>query len=454
MRYHFIAIGGAVMHQLALHLKDEGHQVTGADDSIFDPAKSNLEKHGILPKKLGWFAENITNDIDAIILGMHAKADNPELIEAQKIGLKIYSFPEFIYEKSRNKKRIVIAGSNGKTTTTSMIMHQCKTAGLDFDYLVGSKIEGFEYMVKVSEKAPIIIIEGDEYLTSPLDNRSKFLHFHPHIAVITSIDWDHINVFPTFELYLDTFKKFISSISEYLFYYENDKDLNTLVSASETSAKKVKYQTLPYSSENNESFVTFQGKKYVSSVFGNHNFSNWSAALKVCKEIGIEEVDFYKSMFSFSGAAKRLEKIYEDKINNITIFRDFAHAPAKLKATVNAVRDNYKNHHIIAVYELHTFSSTQEDFIPQYNNSMEQANITAIFMDESSFKLKEKTLFDINWLADNFGSPRPQIITQMTDLDSFLVSNINKNTIFLLMSSGHLGGWNAKLLKQAISQFT
>jgi UDP-N-acetylmuramate: L-alanyl-gamma-D-glutamyl-meso-diaminopimelate ligase len=451
MRYHFIAIGGAVMHQLALHLLDSGHHITGSDDAIFDPARLNLQNHGILPEKYGWYPEKITTDIDAVILGMHAKADNPELVRAQSLGIKVYSFPEFVYENAKDKTRIVVAGSNGKTTTTSMIMHQLRCAGYDFDYLVGSKIEGFDYMVKVTPSAKIIVIEGDEYLTSPLDLRSKFLHYKPHYAIITSIDWDHINVFPTYDSYLETFKKFIGDVQDTIYYYGQDSALVTLIEQSATSAKKESYLPLSYQSEHNIPFVVFEEAKYQSSVFGKHNFSNWSAALQICKVLGISEKDFYKNMITFSGAARRMEKVYEHIAKNIVVFRDFAHAPAKLRATVNAARENYPSHTIIAVFELHTFSSMQENFIPQYHNAMEKCDVAILFMDEKSFAQKGKQIIDKQWLVSHFGDPQPFVCSQKDELEAIMYPYIAPSSVFLIMSSGHLGGWNYKDLEAKIA---
>ena len=450
MRYHFIAIGGAVMHQLALHLLDSGHLVTGSDDAIFDPARQNLERYGILPKSLGWYPKKINNHIDAVILGMHAKADNPELVAAQSKGIKVYSFPEFIYAHSEDKIRIVVAGSNGKTTTTSMIMHQMRSAGYDFDYLVGSKIEGFDYMVKVTPTAKYIVIEGDEYLTSPLDLRSKFLHYKPHYAVITSIDWDHINVFPTFESYLDTFRKFIADVKEKIFYYEEDEVLKDLVEKSDTEAQKFPYVALPYSTKDSVPYVEFGGHQYPSSVFGKHNFTNWSAALHICKAIGLSEQSFYSHMETFSGAARRMEKVYGDSDRGIYVFRDFAHAPAKLRATVHAARDNFPNHTIIAVYELHTFSSMQEDFIPQYRGAMDKSDVALVFMDENSFVQKGRKIIDTSLLIEHFGLQQLIVCTSKRNLEALLNIHIAPNTVFLLMSSGHLGGWDYSQLISAI----
>ena len=391
-RYHFIAIGGAIMHQLASHLKNNGNIVTGSDDAIFEPAKTNLEKLGLLPEAIGWFPEKITTAIDAIILGMHAKADNPELMRAQEIGLKIYSFPEFIFEQCKNKTRIAVAGSHGKTSVTSMIMHMLRINHKDFDYLVGAKLDGFDFMVKTTNDAPLMVIEADEYLTSPLDLRSKFLHYHPQIAIITGIAWDHINVFPTFESYLETFRKFIRSIPEggYLIYNEDDAELVKLVTDLNLSIHLIPYSSFDMQIEDEMSFIQYQNKKQAIQIFGSHNLANLKAAFEVGKIIGLDDVSILESFASFKGAAKRLEIISDDTTNKITIFRDFAHAPSKLKATVKAVRERYAKRKIIAVYELHTYSSLQENFIEQYAHSLDAADIRFLFLDEEALKIKNK----------------------------------------------------------------
>ncbi len=446
--YHFIAIGGAVMHQLASHLKNQGNTITGSDDAIYEPAKTNLEQLGLMPENIGWYPEKITNNIDAIILGMHAKADNPELLRAQELGIKIYSFPEFIFEQCKNKKRIAVAGSHGKTSITSMIMHMLRVNNKDFDYLVGAKLDGFDFMVKTSENAPIMIIEADEYLTSPLDLRSKFLHYHPHIAIISGIAWDHINVFPTFDEYLETFRKFILSISPngYLIYNEEDEELVKMVKPLIPKGKQygeinlIPYIPFSFKAENDESILLFEEKEYPINVFGSHNFANLKSAFEVGKIIGLSEEQIIQSFQTFQGAAKRLEKIYDNKEKKITIFRDFAHAPSKVKATVKAVRERYQNRKIIAVFELHTFSSLQENFIEHYAHSLDAADIRFLFLDEQALKIKNKQDLDKTWLKEQFADDSILVFKDAEKLKEKINLEKTDNCVILLMSSGNFAG--------------
>lgn len=448
-KYHFIAIGGAVMHQLAIHLKNENHEVSGSDDAIFEPAKSNLEKAGILPTTIGWNTENVKDSIDAIILGMHAKEDNPELIKAQELGLKIYSFPEFFYEQCKTKTRIAVAGSHGKTSITAMIMHLFKEHKLRFDYLVGAQLAGFDYMVSTSKENNYAVIEADEYLTSPLDLRSKFLHYFPKIAIISGIAWDHINVFPTYDSYLDTFKKFISSIEKngYLIYNSTDSELCKLVSTSETThLKLIPYQSLASSIDNEVVYINHKGIKYKINVFGKHNLANLNAAFEVGKIIGLEENSILKSFETFSGAAKRLECVYNDSKNKITIYRDFAHAPSKVLATVNAVNEKYANRKLIAFLELHTYSSLQDNFIEQYANTLSKANIKFLYIDEETLKIKKKEKFNTHWLKKQFNDETIVVIENKLEIHDLIKNEINNNCVVLLMSSGNLGGLEIKSL--------
>ncbi|MDB5229053.1 MAG: UDP-N-acetylmuramate-alanine ligase [Bacteroidota bacterium] len=444
--YHFIAIGGAVMHQLASHLKNQGNIITGSDDAIFDPAKTNLERLGLLPEKEGWFPEKITNDIDAIILGMHAKEDNPELVKARELGLKIYSFPEFVFEQCKNKTRIAVAGSHGKTSITSMIMHMLRINKKEFDYLVGAKLEGFDFMVKTSESAPLMVIEADEYLTSPLDLRSKFLHYQPHIAIISGIAWDHINVFPTYASYLDTFRKFISSIlpDGFLIYNGDDEELVKMVDELKPAITLIPYYPFSFKSENDNSILINDGKEYGVNIFGSHNFSNLKAAYETGKILGLTEESILLSFETFQGAAKRLEKIYDDKEKRITLFKDFAHAPSKVKATVNAVRERYSDRKIIAVFELHTYSSLQENFITQYGHSLDAADIKFLYLDEEALKIKNKQDMDEEWLKEQFGDRTIIVFKKAQELKKHIQKEISANSVVLLMSSGNLGGLKAE----------
>lgn len=446
--YHFIAIGGAVMHQLALHLKNEGHTVSGSDDAIFDPAKSNLISYGLMPDAEGWFPDRINQNIDAVILGMHAKADNPELIRAQELGLKIFSFPEFIYEQSKSKTRVAVAGSHGKTSITSMIMHVLFTQHENFDYLVGAQLAGFDFMVKTSKDADSIILEADEYLTSPLDLRSKFLHYHPHIAVISGIAWDHINVFPTFEEYLETFRKFILSIQPggCLIYNAQDEVLVSLVEALQPSVQLIPYFPFEFKVEVDESVLIFEEKSYPVNVFGSHNFSNLKAAYEVCKQLVLTDEQILHSFQTFEGAAKRLEKVRDDKSNKFTVFRDFAHAPSKVKATVKAVRERYANRHITAVFELHTYSSLQDNFIEHYAHSLDEADTKILFLDEQALKIKNKQDLDAEWLKKQFADETIIVLRKQEDLLLLLQNEPKQNSVLLLMSSGNLGGLDWKSL--------
>lgn len=447
--YHFIAIGGAVMHQLALHLHNMGHHVTGSDDAIFDPALTNLKNHGILPEELGWFPERVHKDLDAVILGMHAQADNPELLAAKELGVKIYSFPEFVFEQSKDKKRVVVAGSHGKTTTTSMIMHVLKSAGKDFDYLVGAQIEGFDYVVKTSASASCIIIEGDEYLTSPLDLKSKFLHYHPHLAIITGIAWDHINVFPTYPEYVDTFRKFIQSVADKIFFYHDDKDLQSLALENHT-AEMIAYYPLQTEITNDQVEILFNGKKFPVQIFGEHNMSNLSAALNVCLELGITEEDFFHHIQSFKGAAKRMELLNDNIEQKITFYKDFAHAPSKVKATVKAIRERYPDRKLITALELHTYSSLQKNFIEQYKHSLDVAEAACVYVDSEALKLKRREPIEAEWLKEQFGNQDIFIPKDTSELEQWISKEVTKNSVVLLMSSGHWGGMDLKNLNNKV----
>ena len=440
--FHFIAIGGAVMHQLASHLKNQGNTITGSDDAIYEPAKSNLEKLGLMPEQTGWFPAKITADIDAIILGMHAKSDNPELVKAQKLGLKIYSFPEFVFEQCKHKTRIAVAGSHGKTSITSMIMHMLRVNNKEFDYLVGAKLDGFDFMVKTSETAPVMVIEADEYLTSPLDLRSKFLHYHPHIAIISGIAWDHINVFPTFDEYLETFRKFILSIQAngYLIYNAEDEELVRMVNELKPTINLIPYKPFAFKSVDDESILLYDEKEFSINVFGSHNFANLKSAFEVGKIIGLSETQILESFQSFQGAAKRLEKIHDDKAKQLTIFRDFAHAPSKVRATVKAVRERYANRKIIAVFELHTYSSLQENFIEHYAHSLDAADVRILFLDEEALKIKNKQDLDETWLKEQFADESILVFKDAAQLKEKINLETTDNCVILLMSSGNFAG--------------
>jgi UDP-N-acetylmuramate: L-alanyl-gamma-D-glutamyl-meso-diaminopimelate ligase len=343
MKVHFIAVGGAVMHSLAIALKGQGYQVTGSDDKIADPARTNLFREGILPGAEGFFADKISADLDAVILGMHARIDNPELLRAQELKIPIYSFPHYIYEVSKNKKRIVIAGSHGKTTITSMVMHVLHTCGLDVDYMVGAKVKGFDTGVRLSTDAPIIVIEGDEYLASPIERESKFMFYHPHIALITGVAWDHINVFPVYEGYVGQFRKFAHSVEAggSVSYYSGDKELQKIFADYTGEAKVIPYAATRYEVRDNKTYIITKDTEYSMVIFGTHNMQNMEGARTVCREAGISDHDFYTAMMTFEGAANRLEKLGEN--SHTVIYKDFAHSPSKLQATVNAMKEQYPN---------------------------------------------------------------------------------------------------------------
>lgn len=440
MKIHFISIGGSVMHQLAIALKNKGYEVTGSDDEIFEPSATNLKEAGIFPAKTGWFPENISDDMAAIILGMHAKEDNTELKRALELGLKIYSFPEYIYLESLHKKRIAIGGSHGKTTTTAMIMHVLKHAGIDFDYLVGAQLDGFNQSVKITD-APIIVCEADEYPASTVEKRPKFHFLFPHIAVITGIAWDHINVFPTFEIYLEQFKIFINKIEKdgLLIYNETDKILRTLIDKNKrTDIKYIGYQLPEYHIEKGITQVLIRGQKTALSIFGNHNLLNLQAAYNVCHQLKMDDVIFAKSISDFAGASKRLELI--SGANDTNVYRDFAHAPSKVKASVNAVKEQFPERKLIAVLELHTFSSLNADFMSQYNGSLDDADISIVFYSRHALELKRLKPLDPQKVVEGFQKKNLEVITEKILLEERLGKMDLKHTNLLFMSSGNYDG--------------
>jgi len=437
MKVHFIAIGGSAMHNLAIALHQKGYQVTGSDDVIFEPSKSRLAKYGLLPSQEGWDVENIHPDLDAVILGMHARIDNPELLKAQEIGLKIYSYPEYIYEQSKDKLRVVIGGSHGKTTITSMILHVLNYYEKEFDYLVGAQLAGFETMVKVTDTAPVIIIEGDEYLASPIDRRPKFHLYHANLAVISGIAWDHINVFPTFGEYISQFDKFIGTIfpNGKLIYCELDSELKKIVENNHSPIEKIPYQIPPHHVENG---VTFLLPNTPLNIFGNHNLMNLNAALLVCQQLGINEDEFRAAITSFTGAAKRLELL--NSINNTSVYKDFAHSPSKLKATIDAVKAQFRDRKLVACMELHTFSSLNSAFLAQYKNTMDRADFRIVYVDEKTFIHKKMEPLSAEVIKDAFGDTDLLFFNDSDVLESFLRGLNFDHTNLLLMSSGNFGG--------------
>ncbi len=440
MRVHFISIGGSVMHQLAIALHKKGYMVTGTDDEIFEPARSNLEKEGLLPKQIGWQPSLITSEIDAIILGMHAKSDNPELLKAQELGLNIYSFPEYIFHESRDKKRVVVGGSHGKTTTTAMIMHVLKQLNRDFDYLVGAKLEGFSQSVNITN-APVIICEGDEYPASALERKPKFHFLFPHVAILTGIAWDHINVFPTFPFYLEQFVIFINKIEigGVLIYNASDPVLKELVEANLRS--DILYQ--PYGVpahmiQDGKTTVTIEGITGQLKVFGNHNLMNLNAAFLACRELGVSVTDFIQAIASFTGAAKRLELLASNQSTNV--YRDFAHAPSKVKATIEAVKQQYPDRQLIAVLELHTYSSLNEEFMKQYNGALDKADQAIVFYSKHALELKRMPDLPAEKVIEGFQKKGLLVMNAKEALYEWLQKQSYTQTNLVLMSSGNYDG--------------
>lgn len=433
MKIHLIAIGGSAMHNIALALHNKKYSVSGSDDAIFSPSKERLEKNGLLPKEIGWFPEKITSELDAIILGMHAREDNPELIKAKKLGIPIYSYPEYIYDQSKNKKRIVIGGSHGKTSITAMILHVLQKLKIDCDYMVGAQLDGFETMVKLTHEAPIIIIEGDEYLSSPIDRRPKFHLYHPNIAVLSGIAWDHINVFPTFNIYVDQFRIFKDMISDTLIYCSEDIELNKLV-LEPTRCKLIPYSTLEHENKNGITFI----KNTELLIFGNHNLQNMHAALLVCKELGVSEGDFLNNISSFKGASKRLELVKKE--NSSAIYKDFAHSPSKLKATCSAMIKQFKDRKLVACIELHTFSSLNEEFLNQYKGSMDGPDTAIVYFSPESIAHKKLNPITKQKVYSSFGRKDLLVFTDSNALEEYLKSLDWKNQNLLMMSSGNFNG--------------
>jgi UDP-N-acetylmuramate: L-alanyl-gamma-D-glutamyl-meso-diaminopimelate ligase len=450
MKVHFIAIGGSAMHNLAIALKIQGYEVSGSDDEIFEPAYSNLKKHNLLPEKEGWFAEKITQNLDCAVLGMHAKADNPELLEAQRKNIKIYSYPEYLYEVSKDKKRIVIGGSHGKTTITAMILHVLRDLGIETDYMVGAKLEGFDVMVRISKTAKYMVIEGDEYLTSPLDRRPKFHLYNPDIALISGIAWDHINVFPTFDNYVEQFRIFIDKITPYgtLIYCSDDVVLNKEVAQNKrTDITKISYTTILHHIYNGITIADYD-KEYPLKVFGNHNLTNIAGAMRICNVIGVSDCDFLQSIVSFNGAAKRLEVI--GKSENTSVYKDFAHSPSKLKATIAAVKEQYPERQLVVCLELHTYSSLTSEFLQQYKNTMKEADVAVIFYNPHAVALKHLPEIAPEFIKEAFVRADLQIFSRKDDLEKFILAqNFTKGNL-LMCSSGNFDALDLNRLAESI----
>ncbi len=440
MRTHFIAIGGSAMHNLAIALKDKAYQVTGSDDAIFEPSKSRLEKKGILPAELGWFPEKITSDIDAVILGMHAHADNPELARAKELGLKVYSYPEFLYEQSKNKTRVVIGGSHGKTTITSMILHVLNFHQKDIDYMVGAQLEGFDCMVKITEENDFMILEGDEYLSSTDDRRPKFLLYQPNIALISGIAWDHINVFKTFDEYIEQFRKFTASITPggILVYNEEDEEVVKVVESAENYFRKLPYKTPDYELRDGIVHLKTGIGEVPLSIFGKHNLLNMEGARLICQQLGIMEEEFYEAIMSFKGASKRLEKV--ERPDGGILYKDFAHAPSKVKATVAAFSEQFKGQKNYGFLELHTYSSLNPIFLEQYAGAMDGLENAVVFYSEDALKIKRMEPISPDFIKEKFKNTHLHVFTKAEDLHTYWNALDKTQGAYLMMSSGNFGG--------------
>ena len=442
MRVHFIAIGGSAMHNLALALHDKGEHITGSDDAIFEPSKSRLQAKGLLPEQEGWFPEKITTDLDAVILGMHAKSDNPELLKAQELGLKIYSYPEFIYEHSKNKTRVVIGGSHGKTTITSMILHVMNYHNVAVDFLVGAQLEGFTNMVHLTKENDFMVIEGDEYLSSPTDLRPKFHLYKPNIALISGIAWDHINVFPTFENYVDQFKIFIDKITNggILIYNEDDETVKQIVEEAEKPIRKLPYSLPEYTIENGITYLETLDGSMPIEVFGAHNLSNLAGAKWICQNMGIDEAEFYEAIASFKGASKRLEKIAQTP--TAVAYKDFAHSPSKVKATTQAVKKQYPDKKLVACLELHTYSSLNTEFLTEYQGALDVADVAVVFYSPDAVAIKKLEEISKEQIEKAFNREDLIVYTNPDEFKSFLLVQEFTDSVLLLMSSGNYGGLN------------
>lgn len=433
MKIHLIAIGGSAMHNLALALHHKGFIISGSDDAIFEPSKGRLEKHGLLPKEMGWFPQKITTDLDAIILGMHARIDNPELKKAKELNIPIFSYPEYIFEQCKNKKRIVIGGSHGKTSITAMILHVLQNLNIDCDYMVGAQLKGFDTMVKLTHDAPIIILEGDEYLSSPIDRRPKFHLYQPHIAVLSGIAWDHINVFPTFEMYVEQFRIFKNMVKDTLIYCSEDGELNKLAQ-EDTNCKLIPYSTPKHTIE--DRITTIANTKLL--IFGNHNLQNLNAAKLVCKELGVSDADFYNQIATFNGASNRLELV--KKMENSAFYKDFAHSPSKLKAASSAMKKQFIGRKLVACMELHTFSSLNEEFLKQYKGCMDEPDLAIVYFSPEAIAHKKLAPITTEQVHTAFNRDDLLVFTDSKKLEDYLKSLNWENQNLLMMSSGTFEG--------------
>lgn len=439
MKVHFIAIGGSAMHNLAIALHLKGVDVTGSDDEIFDPARGRLQQYGLLPESEGWHPERIVPELDAIVLGMHARLDNPELIKAQQLGLKIYSYPEYLYEQSKDKLRIVVGGSHGKTTTTAMILHVLNYCNIEADYMVGAQLKGFDVMVRLSDTAKVMVIEGDEYLTSPIDRRPKFHLYHPNVAIITGIEWDHINVFPTFDIYRDQFAQFINLIEPggSLVYCEEDEEVCGVARNNQrTDIEKIPYSVPNHYVDNGVTVLSDTATEL--SIFGHHNLLNLNAARCACRQLGISDSTFDQAVASFEGASKRLELVKKNQSS--AMYKDFAHAPSKLRATIAAMRNQYPERKLVACMELHTYSSLTAEFIKQYAHTMDDADIACVYYSQHALQLKKLPQLNPDEVKASFASDSVQVFVDSSELVNMLKNMDFSDTNLLMMSSGNFDG--------------
>lgn len=449
MKVHFIAIGGSAMHNLAIALSRKGVEVSGSDDEIFEPSRTRLEKQGILPETIGWFPEKIHADLSAIILGMHAREDNPELLKAKALGIPVFSYPEYLYEQSKDKKRIVIGGSHGKTTITSMLLHAVSKLQIEADYMVGAQLEGYDCMVKLTETAPFMILEGDEYLSSPIDRRPKFHLYKPDAALLSGIAWDHINVFPTFENYVEQFDLFCQQISPAgsLIYNQEDEEVRKLGKKYANNIRTIPYQTPEYEVTETGTILNFEGEKYPLKIFGGHNLQNLMGAMYLSAEMGISNHDFLKSMESFTGAGKRLQKVVESK--DFVFFKDFAHSPSKLKATTKAVKEQFTTREVVACMELHTFSSLKKEFLPQYKDAMREADVAIVYFSHDVVRHKKLEPITAEMVQEAFGG-NVTVITETEKVLQFIRGKSWENSVLLMMSSGNFDGINYESLGEEL----
>jgi len=450
-RIHFIAIGGSAMHNLAIALHLKGYKVTGSDDEIFDPARGRLDAYGLLPENFGWFPEKLDKNIDSIILGMHARGDNPELVRAKELGLKIYSYPEFLYEQSKDKLRVVIGGSHGKTTITAMILHVLHKCGVDTDYMVGAKLEGFDVMVRLTEAAKIMVFEGDEYLTSALDPRPKFHLYKPDIALVSGIAWDHINVFPTFDKYIEQFRIFMQMVPDTgaLIYCNDDLEVRNVAGSIAGKMQKFPYSVPEHKVLEGKTLLITNEGEFQLMVFGKHNLMNLEGARLVCNQLNISNLDFYTAISTFSGASNRLELIAQKPGYNA--YRDFAHAPSKLTATITAVKEQFPGRRLVACFELHTFSSLNKDFLNQYAGCMEKADLAVVYFSTHALELKKLPMLQSADIEQAFQKPGMLVFSDTKHFQEFLLNEKWSGSNLLLMSSGNFDGLQVKAFAEGLS---